>query len=411
MGQSPPVPKADQESQKSPKTNYFSALSAEVIKQIELKDYRFNSLPEDIQEAIIIDCQNFKTLPLKDKENLLAEVAKLHNPPEVFVKLLKQHMLTGPLAQLPFELFDEIGKYLEPQAKSHIAQACIATHSIFQPQLDADKLTHDLLWYVASGNQVKAQAMLKMHPELLLRRGNITDFPGRTFENITAFEYAVWALDVRYMAPMMLDCVPRNEKGKEIWKALDEQFNRVEGEGLTYTLNETKFDNSRHYDFTPLINALQTYVTNFGHWSFEQLNKYWHEIVWKAQFETVSHVAQHYCDNIPFDPTPNFNAPEFERGLQFYNHITSKTEYWWPRYDWCFGYKYGIVKGNALGNSRGGGAVALGVQWGRDAARSDLAAITALCKTRTEDCQLLKQRLQAGLGSDAAPSLGDYTNF
>ncbi|MGC1182361.1 hypothetical protein [Legionella sp.] len=59
---------------------------------------------------------------------------------------------------------------------------------------------------------------------------------------------------------MMLDCLPTNELGKEIWQTLYDQYNQVESEGITYTFNERTI-NEKHYDFSPLINALHTYVT------------------------------------------------------------------------------------------------------------------------------------------------------
>ena len=37
--------------------------------------------------------------------------------------------------------------------------------------------------------------MLKDNAELALASGDVTDTAGRTFKNITGFQYAVWALD------------------------------------------------------------------------------------------------------------------------------------------------------------------------------------------------------------------------
>ena len=49
--------------------------------------------------------------------------------------------------------------------------------------------------HVAFGEQDEAKEMLKINPELLLHKGDVTDYSNRTFKGITAFQYALWALD------------------------------------------------------------------------------------------------------------------------------------------------------------------------------------------------------------------------
>mgnify|MGYP005615204837 FL=1 len=46
---------------------------------------------------------------------------------------------------------------------------------------------------VAEGEQDQCEAMLEKNKDLVLFSGNVKDLSGRTFENITGFQYAVWA--------------------------------------------------------------------------------------------------------------------------------------------------------------------------------------------------------------------------
>ena len=53
-----------------------------------------------------------------------------------------------------------------------------------------------LLGYVVQGMQKEAEALLQKKPSFLLYEGNITDYSGRTFESVTAFQCALYNHDV-----------------------------------------------------------------------------------------------------------------------------------------------------------------------------------------------------------------------
>ncbi len=99
-----------------------------------------------------------------------------------------------------------------------------------------------LLHHVIRGNQMGVTVLLTRYPHLLSYRGNIADYPGRMFKNVTGFELALWALDVRHMAPAMLKCLTNNEERKdcieELLPELQRQFDNVvkEGGGVNYTI-------------------------------------------------------------------------------------------------------------------------------------------------------------------------------
>ena len=66
---------------------------------------------------------------------------------------------------------------------------------------------------VALGAQNKAEAMLKKTPGLVLGKGTCTDQAGRTFKEISGFQYALWALDW-HMWDMILAYFDQVPEGK-----------------------------------------------------------------------------------------------------------------------------------------------------------------------------------------------------
>ncbi len=174
------------------------------------------------------------------------------------------------------------------------------------------KITQKLLQAVANGMESRTvkvdpkphdlfvEDLLRLSPEFLLEKGDFTDWGGRTFKNITAFQYALWARDFK-MIERMLKCIPVGEEGDAIRTELLRQYEQVtmpryQGGGLTYThtygrpkVNEAgvpiKVDEAgmpikhaswdsdwdwdcetvteerwgNHFDITPLINVYEDY--------------------------------------------------------------------------------------------------------------------------------------------------------
>ena len=98
-----------------------------------------------------------------------------------------------------------------------------------------------LLHHVIRGNQLGVAVLLIRYPQLLSYRGNVVDYSGRMFKNATAFELALWALDVRHMAPAMLKCLTNNLEHKDYIKELvaelQNQFDNVDKEGVSYSIS------------------------------------------------------------------------------------------------------------------------------------------------------------------------------
>lgn len=164
--------------------------------------------------------------------------------------------------------------------------------------VDAKELSN-LLQLVAEGEQDQAEAMLKGSwgflglgaskgkPELLLEYGEVTDLSGRTFQSITAFQYALWAMDY-HMWTMIRKYLPLEQQL--------EQFNDLEAKGTAH---------GKHYDIKPLTSALQTYVDGYRGWSDHQCKDHWCKVVGGAQKLIPAHVVNEYCrKDRPFEPCP-----------------------------------------------------------------------------------------------------------
>ncbi len=306
-----------------------------------------------------------------------------------------------------------ISSYLTVRERSTLALVSKTTQGLFRlPHLQ--DIANKLLLWVMRGEQDKAEKMLRISPELLMMTGVATDYSGRTFET-TAFRYALWALDTRYMCNMMLDCLPCSEQGDIIKQSLLMQYNAQVDDGVDYELNGvTKHET--HYDFSPLIDALQTYVNQYRnphYFYLEEMQHQWTKVVGLAQRYVPAHVAQHYCSrDESFFPTLPFT---FVRSLTFCrNLMTRANEFWYTPASSTsgLGVDFAILSGLGVeeynlpyyeGRTPAGTPYAL-----RTYAAADLAYLTTLCEVRTY-CDLfpLMQRLESPLHKPgAAPKMG-----
>lgn len=166
---------------------------------------------------------------------------------------------------------------------------------LFYDTIQYKRLTPKLLQYVAYGNQSKVKEILTLCPELLMHKGKVTDYSGRTFKKISAFQYAIWAWDTKFMAPMLLNLLPKNNKGKAIQKELQIQYEQLVNQGINYSLDGKEY-NEQHFDFSSIIEKMKFFVKNFNIWADSECRFYWGNKIGHAQFLLPVHVAQFYCD-------------------------------------------------------------------------------------------------------------------
>ena len=298
----------------------------------------------------------------------LEQVAIVKNKPEAYfdiapiTDLRERNLEKTNLDTLPTDLLNVLVKQYEA---TNLVLVNRGIFNFFDPQPQRkQRLVRKLLEQVAKGEQGKVETILKVSPELLLEKGDVTDYSGRKFKDVYAFQIAVWALDVRYMAPMMIHCLPKNEKGETIRKELLKQFNDVVNKGVTYVLKGKQVTES-HYDFA-LKKELQDHFDNYDNRTPIEREDHWCKKAGGEQWLVPAHVAQHYCDpDEPFYPIPSFKKEKFTRVLKFWNSLTSKEENWFDARAGSsgLGLNFGICRGPAGGGGaeesgraeRGGG--------------------------------------------------------
>lgn len=277
-------------------------------------------------------------------------------------------------------------------AHNNIALTSSTYFSLFKPNFKSRLITK-LLVNVAWGEQEKVEQLLKTSPELMLEKTTFTDCSGRTFSNISAFEFVLWAWDTRYMVRMMLDCLPKNDAGFDLAEALKKQYDHHQKYGVTYTLDGETI-NEIHFDFSSYIKALRTHAKHFDDWDWSAREKQWFSVVGKAQRYLPAHVIQHYCDpDVPFYPLPEFKAEHLVRTRQFHNWVNDSDMTWsgiTHSSDSVLGEHFGIVRSLS---SVGASGIAPRSRGSCGDWSTDFLAIMTLYETRTLDYQAIPSSL------------------
>ncbi len=286
---------------------------------------------------------------------------------------------------LPYDVMGPLGinSFLDP--KDVAALICSKEqHRLLQPDLDGLKL----LRFVVRGEQEKADGLLTIHPELLLKRGTITDYSGRTFKNITAYEYAYWAKDT-HMCRMLERHMDANTATIMHQRCLD-----IDKNGLTYEQRGVVIEHSRHFDLTSLKSALHDYVDGYDNWlatrDLPAMEAAW-MAVGMAQRDVPVHVANEYCrSDRSFLPRPAFNEETLPRNLKFYNYNTGCEASWFPL---VVSASSGLGVDFALIRPRGARGAAGGARRGVAWSTVDLAAVSRLDEVRTIDLTQSRENL------------------
>nr|WP_255666662.1 MULTISPECIES: F-box protein [unclassified Legionella] len=292
---------------------------------------------------------------------------------------------------MPPEIRREIAQCLSTPDLVNFTMASKKHWDFFKPILNVRKLLN----HIVRGEYDSVQSILKNDRSLIFKRGRVTDCSGRIFENISAFEYALWALD-KHMWSMMLECLPQNEEGKKILAMLLSQYHNVNTKGVTYRLNGETVTES-HFDFkNTIIKELQMQVDSIhapGDKDWVAIDKQWREGVGSSQKNLPMHVVYEYCSDMPFYPMPEFTSRP-KSSKKFYNWITEKMENWFEDNS-KLGSDFAIYKARQTTCGSGGA-------WGRVptgmlsvfVADLDLAAIETLCEVRTKEFINLESQLE-----------------
>jgi len=109
---------------------------------------------------------------------------------------------------------------------------------------------------------------------------------------------------------------------EQLKKALD-HHKQYRLTSFFYTSPANAVANKLKFDFKSLITALDTYVTNYDRWNYNQQEEAWLN-VGKAQRDVPAHIAHEYCrGDRSFDPRPEFNEETLPRCFTFDNYVTN----------------------------------------------------------------------------------------
>jgi hypothetical protein len=361
----------------------FESLYNQAVKLIDANNPAFAPIPSTVKNQFL----NLYHLPPNEQLELISDLSGIENLPQVMKELINQFPYFD---KIPNDIISVIASYLQkikPKEDKDIS-ALVTTHkrphALFQPNRLGNLLSL-LLMAVPRGKQNEAERIVDMHPELQLEPGTLTDYAGRIFMNITAYEYAYWAKDTH------MCCMLEKHMSSEIKAEMLKRCENIEKNGLTYIQQGVKVTGSKHFDFTPLKTALQNYIDGYSHWckrnNWTAMRAAWMQ-VGLAQHNLPVHVLNEYCrKDRSFDPKPTFKEDSLPRELTFYS-LTTETEQ--SLLPFIVAGRLGVDL--ALTRMNCGTAQGASVRvW---IPKLDLEAINQLDKVRTNDLALLRNQLR-----------------
>ncbi len=348
-----------------------------------------------------------KSAILQEYKNYLSQrlVQRLPQPISNFTRLLLQHygMIkkqpliekhSSSLLDINHDVLAVIGNFLgdDKAAQNAIALTNKSLYCFLFKIPSKNRLGFKLALLVAAGKEKIARKLLTEYPELAAQKIKFTDGFGRTFE-CSPFQYAIWALDIAYMANMMVDCLPQNVAGEKIRMELLNQLQEVKTKGVKYVLDDTEYVES-HYNLNPLKDALNVYEDNLVNWNrTTQLRDHWCTVVGPTQRSLPTYLRQEYCcPGRSMRPTPTFDQKKFVRTLWIDDITKGKPLYWGDQLE-------GLGENFAIYGGMTGPDSEKGERGARiTARRGDYAAIVALEQRRLEvDLPALTTRLESPL--------------
>lgn len=299
--------------------------------------------------------------------------------------------------KLPLELWDHINQYLPVSDASRFAKTCkkaflfgcnSKTHTFYNKYIHTtNQNVQKLLLHVARGEQGEAEAMLKEEPSLLLEKDTVIDLSGRKFENITAFQIALWNLD------------------RHMWEMIQKHLSPYQNEIVKQLREHQSKDNppayviaqGRHFNFQPIKNAYQTYLNYYNQvdWRYysndffkgcysrkirKELDSLWLEIG-KEQRLLPAHVIHEYFRH---DRTfiVNNRAPAFDE-----TYLPRKTIFYDGLGDFTLIRAARVVAGRSSNWWAMGSSYLLD-----DVGPADFAAVSSLCEVRADEFKQLEKQ-------------------
>lgn len=208
-------------------------------------------------------------------------------------------------------------------------------HSYFT----TESCTPDFLRAVVHGDQETAEKMLFEKPDLAKAYGKVTDYSERTFEKITGFQYALWALDWRMWEMIAVFLTP-DEISSQIKAHEDCRTQPRKHYGIRYGV---------HHNFTPLFEKLDSFIRHFEQWKQEENNlnikSAWISGVGRLQEQLPAHMAQELCRTDTSPEHFNLTSKNMHRTLKLWHKQLKKWTVFFPLIEDDLGHTYAIVRG------------------------------------------------------------------
>lgn len=229
--------------------------------------------------------------------------------------------------ELPPEVQIQIGNALPGEDLIRLAMTSPGQRMLFKPETNRFKLSYFLNHLVRGEHQV-VQHMLEKDVTLMCKRGEVTDYSGRSFKNISGFEYLLWALD-KHGWDSLLSQLTSCENAGNVLVTLCSQYHAVKTDGVTYRLND-EIITEKHFDFKGTIikelkvqNDWLIAPPEESSLDLDGIQKHWAEQVGAMQKLLPVHVVNEYCCETLFDP----NKPP-KPAIEFFNLQTEQYEHW-----------------------------------------------------------------------------------
>lgn len=153
---------------------------------------------------------------------------------------------------LPQEIFLEIFKWTDDEDNYKTMKSFRMMNTLFYNKLKD-------LYYLKAGKKAlisydlkNLSKIVKKDPAFLLHKLTFTDHTLRKFTNTTVFQYALWSLDTRYLARVLIDAIseipPEDKNRQNVIGGLLVQYNELESSGVSYSL-EGKIYEEKHINF------------------------------------------------------------------------------------------------------------------------------------------------------------------
>lgn len=130
----------------------------------------------------------------------------------------------------------------------------------------------EVLREVTLSNVSEVNRLLNKNPQLVLAHGDITDLSDRSFKNITALQYAVWAGDW-VMWGKIYEYFD-SEKAIEISAQQLKEFESRQDIIKEYGLN---------FDFQLILSIYQEFLNKFSSFDEKERTRYWQQVLGNAQ--------------------------------------------------------------------------------------------------------------------------------